>query len=79
MINTVEYSERIIKEGESWLDLNYQFKNGSHMLIKQESLKGELILPGENSNVSWDLLLMPSQKSYYHFSNDWFYHGSGWR
>ena len=75
MINTVEYSERIIKEGESWLDLNYQFKNGSHMLIKQESLKGELILPGENSNVSWDLSLMPSQKSYYHFSNDWFYHG----
>lgn len=75
MINFGEYSARVTKEGETWLDFNYQFRNGSYMLINKEQLKGELILPEDNAKISWDLSLGPSNESYYHFSNDWFYHG----
>jgi len=74
VISLDEYLDRFSENKKSWNEFEYEFRNGSKMKVSSEVLKGELILPKEEK-ISWNLSLKPSNETYYHFSNNWFYHG----
>jgi hypothetical protein len=72
-ITLEDYQNKIVLNKKDWEDFSFNFKNNSSILIQPNQLQGKFNT--NEDSISWNLKLNPSNKSYYHFSNDWFYHG----